>query len=492
MTIPIQILLPALPQQTSPTRLARWCVAVGQQVTAGEVIAKITAGQSTMEIESTVSGRIERILVPEDTWGIPPNVAIALIEPEESDAGAIDETEPWQPLRVPTRPSASPPARAVAPPPIAESPRGARRDMPRSSPHREPQSYTQPDPSIAPPQPPQPAAPQPPPYHQPQPREQAQIAPPSIAGPLFQYSYRPRPQPELRPQPPEPYEPPSPPQAQRPPQPPPLPVRARVRRQLIPPRARGAFEPAPPARPRPATEQLVTPHTPETTARAAELEDAARHVPSARLTIDCAVGALARLRREHHDGHAEAPSLAAATSPGVVFAKALGMALADIPAANVTWTPQGLLRHRTADVAFAILLPEVQVTPVIRKADACSLDEIAGRVIDLTHRAHAKMLSPAELEGAAATILDLGVYGVRSFEPVIEPPRALALSLGAPEPRPAIVDGEIRRYPIITCTLAYDARAIPAAVAAELLATIKALVEEPVGLLLPASAPPLF
>lgn len=224
-----------------------------------------------------------------------------------------------------------------------------------------------------------------------------------------------------------------------------------------------------------------------------ETKDASRDIPCARLTIDCCISALAGLRPQHQDGPSESGFvLPAATSPGVVFAKALGMALADIPAANVTWTPEGLLHHRSADVAFSVLLPELQVSPVIRNVDRRTLDEVALKVIDLTQRARAKVLDPAELKGAAAAILDLGAYGIRAFEPALEPPHSLNLSLGAKELRPVVVGGEIRSAPIITCTLLCDARAIPFAVAAELLATIKALVEEPRGLILPASATPLF
>jgi pyruvate dehydrogenase E2 component (dihydrolipoamide acetyltransferase) len=224
-----------------------------------------------------------------------------------------------------------------------------------------------------------------------------------------------------------------------------------------------------------------------------EREDTSRGISCARLTIDCAVGALAGLRPEHQDGQSEGGFiLPAATSPGVVFTKALGMALADIPAANVTWTPEGLLHRRSADVAFSVLLPELQVSPVIRNVDKRTLDEVALKVIDLTQRARAKVLDPSELKGASAAILDLGAYGIRAFEPALAPPHSLSLSLGAREVRPVVVNGEIRSAPIITCTLLCDARAVPFAVAAELLATIKALVEEPRGLLLPASGAPLF
>lgn len=458
-TLSIQILLPAL---TSPARLSRWCIAVGQQVMAGEVIAEIDTGQSTIEVESTVSGRIERILVPEDTWGMPPNVAIALIAPDE-DAGT--EFEPadgdlWQPLNVPTRSPGAPIRHAPEARPGSHAP-----DLRPHSPAPEKRaSYAAPDFRTGPPMPErQPWEPQQGPEvlqevrQEPLQRSQVFQGPPA-------HGRRPLTSPRTR-RPGTAETPPHTPQIHAP--------------QTEEPQARA-----------PRTQE---PQTQEPAARPTGIEETVRNIPCARLTIECGIGALARLRPEHQAADLDSGFiLPAATSPGVVFTKALGMALADIPAANVTWTPEGQLRHRSADVAFAVLLPELQVSPVIRNVDKRTLDEIALKVIDLTQRARAKVLDPSELRGAAATILDLGAYGIRSFEPVLEAPHSLSLSLGAKEFRPVVIDGEIRSAPIITCTLLCDARAIPVAVAAELLATIKALVEEPRGLLLPASAGPLF
>lgn len=115
--------------------------------------------------------------------------------------------------------------------------------------------------------------------------------------------------------------------------------------------------------------------------------------------------------------------------------------------------------------------------------DRRSLDDIARCIIDLTRRAQCGELDPPELQGCAVSILDLSAYGISTFEPVLEPPRAISLSLGARQSRPVVVDGEIRSTSIITCSLSCDVRAVPVAVAAELLATIRALVEEPGALL---------
>lgn len=478
----IQILLPALPPRTPPARLMRWRVTVGQQIAVGDIIADIDTGQATIEVESTVAGRIERILVPENTWGIPPNVALALLDPDKTEIE--DNTDPaedegWQPLNAPKHNATNLPNNLTREPPPEPQQRiepqqkvEPRREQ--DEPPRRQDTYSRCSKHLA----------------SPRARSLAKtyaidldavrgsgpggrIVSRDIEAAANTAQPRPRDNPKST---------------------------AREETHLERPKARPTVrEPeiaktfAPLSSPPPKIREIPSsPVTPHMATRATLLERAAQEIPCARLTIDCIVDGLPRLRRVHSGQSGDFATLPAATSPGVVFAKALGLALYDIPAANVTWTPKALLHHRTADVAFAVLIPELQVSPVIRNADTLTLDEIAETVIDLTQRAHTNNLAQAELEGAAAVILDLGAYGVRSFEPVVEPPRALSLSLGAKEHRPIVIDGQIRSASIINCTLTCDVRAIPIAVAAELLATIKALVEEPMSLLSPAAGTPLF
>ncbi|CFX38040.1 putative Dihydrolipoyllysine-residue acetyltransferase component of pyruvate dehydrogenase complex [Candidatus Filomicrobium marinum] len=473
--MPIQILLPALPPRTPPARLMRWRVSVGQQIAVGDIIADIDTGQATIEVESTVSGRIKRILVPENTWGMPPNVALALLDPDDSGVESSGEPtdEVWRPLDAPRR-SATKPQNQQTRTPSPEPQRQAapQREQRATQPPQDTHSRCS--------------------KHLASPRARSLAKTYAIdldmvrgSGPGGRIVSRDV-EAALKANQDTPSEKPAP-------------KRRQVEHNKSPSANETAWEaeirpslasPAPsPPKVREIPSSPVTPHM---ATRATLLERAAQEIPCARLTIDCIVDGLPRLRRVHSGQSGDFATLPAATSPGVVFAKALGLALYDIPAANVTWTPKALLHHQTADVAFAVLIPELQVSPVIRNADTLTLDEIAETVIDLTQRAHTNNLEQAELEGAAAVILDLGAYGVRSFEPVVEPPRALSLSLGAKEHRPIVIDGQIRSASIINCTLTCDVRAIPIAVAAELLATIKALVEEPMSMLSPPIGTPLF
>lgn len=459
----IQILLPALPTTTPPARLLRWRVAVGQQVAVGDVIAEIASGQTTIEVESTFAGRIERILVPENTWAIPPNAAIALLalEHEESPGPEHSSDDAWEPL------AALQPSGGVRPPEEGQfaSPRARELAHVNSIDLRSVRGSG----------------------------PEGRIVSRDVEAVLAdrsRYGHRGEPVRSRSPAPPprqqisRPVEAPTAPQPERR-VPERVPERLPTPDQRTPPVAapEDDTQPSVPAQPPAARTSIASRNATDTNAR---------EVPCARLTIDCSIDALMRWRLDRDTASSDAFVLPSATSPAVVFAKALGLALADIPAANVTWTPTGLQRHRSADVAFAVLVPELQVTPVLRKVDTRSLDDIAQSIIDLTRRAQEGSLDPRELQGGAVSILDLGAYGIRTFEPVLEPPRAISLSLGARQQRPIVVDGEIRSASIITCSLSCDIRAVPVAVAAELLATIRALVEEPNTLLSPRAAHPSF
>lgn len=439
----IQILLPALPPTTPPARLVRWRVAVGQQVAVGDVIAEIASGPTTIEVESTFTGRIERILIPENTWSIPPNTAIALLTPDDEVTSAVgaSDADIWQPFAKAPSPRtnhnpesgvlASPRARKLAHaysidlhslPGSGPDGRIVSRDVEAVLAERARTSTTRGSGSLA------------------HPRETLAEHPLDTQVPQFR-----RPETEQQP----------------------------ASAATAPSVYAGQTSVTQPARPNAAV----------TLENATSVET--REVPCARLTIDCSIDALLRWRLER-DAPAGGTFVSPfATSPAVVFTKALGHALADIPAANVSWTPSGLHHHGSADVAFAVLVPELQVMPVIRNVDRRSLDEIAQCVIDLNRRAQNGELEAYELGGCAVSILDLGAYGISTFEPVLEPPRAISLSLGARQSRPVFADGEIRSTSIITCSLSCDVRAVPVAVAAELLATIRALVDEPRTLLSP-------
>lgn len=449
----IQILLPALPTTTPPARLVRWRVAVGQQVAVGDVIAEIASGQMTIEVESTFTGRIERILIPENSWAIPPNTAIALLSPGEANTPAPDQSDGdlWHAFD----PAASPRSAQSPCPGVLASPR-ARELAQANSIDLHGLQGSGPDGRIV--------SRDVEALLADRVRPAGSSAAPSTGHPReSRLDHSPGTQVSL-------------------PGKPRLPETGQKTTSVA-------------ARPQVGAEQssATQPASPNIiVASKGGAPDAAREVPCARLTIDCPIDALLRWRLDRDTPAGEALVSPSATSPAVVFTKALGVALADIPAANVSWTPSGLRQHHSADVAFAVLVPELQVTPVIRNVDTRSLDEIAQCLIDLTRRAQSGELDPYELQDCAVSILDLGAYGISTFEPVLEPSRTISLSLGARQSRPVVADGEVRSTSIITCSLSCDVRAVPVAIAAELLATIRALVEEPRTLLSRRSVHPYF
>ncbi len=159
--------------------------------------------------------------------------------------------------------------------------------------------------------------------------------------------------------------------------------------------------------------------------------------------------------------------------------KALALALQHVPAANVTWTDTGILRHRTSDVGVAVAVEGGLFTPVIRSAEAKSLSQISLEMKDLAARARARRLAPSEYQGGTTAVSNLGMYGIEEFAAIINPPHATILAVGAGIERPAAVDGKVVVRTEMTCTLSCDHRAVDGALGAELLAAFKLFIEEP-------------
>ncbi len=159
--------------------------------------------------------------------------------------------------------------------------------------------------------------------------------------------------------------------------------------------------------------------------------------------------------------------------------KALALALIKVPNANVTWTEAGLLKHKHADVGVAVALDGGLITPIIRHAEEKTLAVISGEMKELAARARAKKLKPQEYEGGSSSVSNLGMYGVRDFAAVINPPQSSILAVGAGEQRPVVKNGKIGVATLMTVTLSADHRAVDGAIGAELLAAFKSYIEKP-------------
>jgi pyruvate dehydrogenase E2 component (dihydrolipoamide acetyltransferase) len=219
---------------------------------------------------------------------------------------------------------------------------------------------------------------------------------------------------------------------------------------------------------------------------AARLTQAAQTIPHFYLTTDADIGRLIALREEANNAapkdHDGSPSFKLSVNDFIIRALALG--LQQVPAANAVWAGDRILRFAHSDIGVAVALEGGLITPVIRHAETKSLSAISAEIKDLVTRARAKKLKPAEYQGGAAAISNLGMHGVREFSAIINPPHATILAVGAAR-RQAIEtdDGGVAFASMLSLTLSCEHRVVDGALGAELLATIKRLIESPVTML---------
>jgi pyruvate dehydrogenase E2 component (dihydrolipoamide acetyltransferase) len=214
---------------------------------------------------------------------------------------------------------------------------------------------------------------------------------------------------------------------------------------------------------------------------AARLTEAKQTVPHFYLTTDVTISRIAAVRAEINATR-DADGLKISINDFVI--KALALALKRVPAANAVFAEDRILRFAAADIGVAVSIDGGLVTPVVRNAQALSVGEISTTVKDLAVRARAKKLRPDEIQGGSSAVSNLGMYGVREFSAIINPPQATILAVGAVQRRPVEgEDGAVRFVDQMTVTLSCDHRVIDGALGAELLAAFKLFMEHPVGMM---------
>ena len=205
-------------------------------------------------------------------------------------------------------------------------------------------------------------------------------------------------------------------------------------------------------------------------------------IPHFYLTMDCNIGKLLEAREEINSAAPKdsdgKPAYKLSVNDFVI--KALALALQRIPDANVSWTEGGMLKHKHSDVGVAVALPGGLITPIVRNAESKMLSAISNEMRDLAARARARKLKPHEYQGGSSSVSNLGMYGIKDFTAVINPPQSTILAVGAGEERAVVKNGKIEAAHIMSVTLSCDHRAVDGALGAELIGAFKLLIESPV------------
>lgn len=468
--MPTNILMPALSPTMEKGNLAKWLKKEGDVVKSGDVIAEIETDKATMEVEAVDDGTIAKIVVPEGTQDVAVNEVIAVLAADgenvkTADSGATSDKpdEKKQPEAKAEKPSTeeksphptpaaspSPPqagggkANAVASPSKPSSPKGGEGGAAQAAPGGGASPSTG---RI---------------FASPLARRLAKdagidVAQVSGTGPHGRVIARD--------------------------------IDAAKSGKGLKPAAAGA----PAAAPAPALsdKQVLgmfaegsyesAPHSTMRKVIAQRLLQSTQSIPHFYLTMDCDIGKLVAAREEINalspKGKDGKPAYKLSVNDFII--KALALALQRVPDANVSWTEGAMLKHKTSDVGVAVAMPGGLITPVIRNAHTKSVSEISIEMKDLAARARDRKLKPEEYQGGTTAVSNLGMYGIKDFTAVINPPHATILAVGAAEERAVVRGGKIEAATIMSVTMSCDHRAVDGALGAELLGAFRLLIENP-------------
>src|SRR6266699_2581296 len=441
--MPINILMPALSPTMEKGNLAKWLKKEGDKVKSGDVIAEIETDKATMEVEAVDEGTIAKILVPEGTQDVAVNDVIAVLAADGEDVKAAGAGAASAPK---TAPAAQAPKAAPAPaaPPAAKAAPAAA-PAPQATPAQQTNGHART-------------------FSSPLARRLAKEAGIELAringsGPHGRVIAR-----DV--------------------------AEAKSGKGLKAPGA--APGGAPSIAPGMSDKQIlalfeqgsyeIVPHDGMRRTIAQRLTASVQTIPHFYLTMDCDIGKLLAAREEIN---ASAPKDKEKKplyklSVNDVVIKAMAIALQRIPNCNVSWTEGGMLKHKHSDIGVAVAMPGGLITPIIRKAETKSLSTISSEMKDFAARARARKLKPDEYQGGTTAVSNLGMYGIKDFTAVINPPHATILAVGTSEERAVVRGGKIEAAHIMSVTLSCDHRAVDGALGAELIGAFKMLIENPV------------
>ena len=430
----IDITMPALSPTMTEGAVAKWHKKEGDAVKSGDVIAEIETDKATVEVEASDDGVMGKIVVPEGTKGVKVNDLIAVL---------LEEGESADSIKGGAKPAPKAPPATAAPAPAAV-----------------------PQPQAAAPAPAQPAPPQANGggdriFASPLARRMAEKAGIDLTslkgsgphGRIVKSDID-----AARGQAPA----------------------AAAPTQAVAPQAK-APPPAPTAGLPSFTE---VPHTTMRKVIAQRLVQSKRDAPHFYLSMDCQIDKLLALRKELNGRPSAEGPHGYKLSVNDFVLRAVALAMKKVPAANASWTETAVRLFHGVDISVAVAIPNGLITPVIRGAEGKGLAEISNEMKALAEKARAGKLTPEEYQGGTVSVSNLGMYGVREFAAVINPPQGCILAVGAGEPRPVVKDGAVAIATVMTCTLSVDHRVVDGAVGAEFLGAFKQLIEDPMTMLL--------
>ncbi len=417
------ILMPALSPTMTEGNLARWLKKEGDAVRSGDIIAEIETDKATMEVEAVDEGVLGRIVVPDGTQGVKVNdvIAVLVAKGEAVPAAAVAATA--------AAPSAPAPAAAA---PVALNPQPL---PPKANGHAQQGDRV---------------------FASPLARRMAVQAGLDLAtltgsGPNGRV------------------------------------VKADIEAAL----ARGpapGVGPAPAAKPSaPVAVSGASKAVPTNSIRkviACRLSESKQTIPHFYVTMDMEIDALLKLRAELNARSPKEGPGAFKLSVNDWVIKAVAATLRRFPSCNASWTEDAILHYDDVDISIAVSIPDGLITPIIRRADQKGLAAISNEMKDLGARAKSGKLKPEEFQGGGFSISNMGMYGVRDFSAIINPPQAGILAVSAGEQRPVVKDGALAIATVMTCTLSVDHRVIDGALAAEFMQALKRAIEDPLGLLI--------
>jgi pyruvate dehydrogenase E2 component (dihydrolipoamide acetyltransferase) len=212
---------------------------------------------------------------------------------------------------------------------------------------------------------------------------------------------------------------------------------------------------------------------------ARRLTESKQQIPHIYLTVDVRLDALLKLRGELNAGLA---NRGVKLSVNDMLIKALALSLIEVPECNVSFAGDTLIKYSRADISVAVSIPGGLITPIVVGADSKAISAISKEMGDLAGRAKEGKLQPHEYQGGTASISNMGMYGIKQFDAVINPPQAVIMAIGAGEKRPYVIDDSLQIATIMSATGSFDHRAIDGADGARLMKAFKELCESPLGL----------